>query len=52
MDPHTIALETLTEVRNIPVSGGSFPSLPAVELLQDTGTWVGPGPRAGLSLAG
>lgn len=52
MDPHTIVLETAFEVYNIPVSGGSFPSLPAVELLQDTGTWAGTWARAGLSLAG
>lgn len=40
MDPATIALETATGVCRIPVSGGSFPSLPAVELSQDSGTTV------------
>lgn len=37
-DPDTIALETAIELCNIPFSGGSFPSLPAVELSQDSGT--------------
>lgn len=37
-DPDAIALETAIELCNIPFSGGSFPSLPAVELSQDAGT--------------